>query len=62
MKFPTNLKKTDRFDCVINTTQPPEFQYCLRCGKKLKSQEAKERGMGKICYEKSRRMKERSLF
>lgn len=29
-----------------------EYQYCLRCGRKLKNPEAKELGYGKICYEK----------
>ena len=40
-----------------------EFQYCIRCGRKLKSQEAKERGMGKVCFEKYQKSKNaRKLF
>lgn len=27
---------------------------CRRCGRKLKTPEARDRGMGKICWEKSR--------
>ena len=30
-----------------------QYRYCLRCGRKLISDEAKERGMGKICWEKA---------
>ena len=30
-------------------------KYCLRCGRLLKSQEARERGFGKICFEKMRK-------
>ena len=29
-----------------------EYQYCIRCGRKLKSKEAKERGMGRVCFER----------
>lgn len=34
-----------------------EFQTCVRCGRKLKTQEAKERGMGKVCFEKYQKSK-----
>ena len=30
-----------------------ETCFCKRCGRKLKSDESKERGYGKICYEKA---------
>lgn len=30
-----------------------EYEYCLRCGRKLKSSENRLRGMGKVCWEKS---------
>ena len=30
------------------------YKYCLRCGKRLKSDEARQRGYGITCYEKSR--------
>lgn len=29
------------------------YPVCKRCGRKLKSEEARERGMGRICWEKS---------
>lgn len=31
------------------------YPNCLRCGRKLKTDEAIQRGMGKICLEKSKR-------
>lgn len=34
-----------------------QTHICRRCGRKLRSPEAKERGMGYVCYQKS--MKER---
>ena len=29
-----------------------EYNYCIRCGRRLKTQENRIRGMGKICYER----------
>ena len=29
------------------------YKYCLRCGRELKSLENKQRGMGKVCWEKA---------
>lgn len=29
-----------------------EYLFCIRCGRKLKTAEARERGMGKICAKK----------
>lgn len=29
-----------------------ETHICRRCGRKLKSPQAKERGMGEVCYKK----------
>ena len=29
-----------------------DYQFCIRCGRRLKTPEARERGMGKICAEK----------
>ena len=44
-------------------TMPPKIHtHCLRCGRKLKSQEAKERGYGKICWEKRVLDCQRNLF
>lgn len=40
-----------------------EYGYCLRCGRRLYKQEAKELGYGKICYNKTRlESKHRTLF
>ena len=33
-----------------------EHEYCLRCGRKLKSVENRQRGMGKVCWEKSQQI------
>lgn len=35
---------------------------CKRCGRKLRSDEAKERGMGKVCWEKSQHTSKLRLF
>ena len=29
-----------------------EYNYCLRCGRKLKNPEARQLGYGSICYKK----------
>lgn len=39
-----------------------EYNYCLRCGRKLKSKENRYRGYGKTCYEKSKQVKRFPLF
>lgn len=31
-----------------------EYQFCLRCGRKLKNTEYRKIGMGKVCQEKSK--------
>ena len=38
------------------------YNYCLRCGRKLKTPENKLRGMGAICWEKSHLEQSRRLF
>lgn len=30
-----------------------EYQFCLRCGRKLKNPEARKLGMGKVCERKT---------
>ena len=37
------------------------YKFCLRCGKRLKTPENQARGMGKTCWEKSQRDKEKHL-
>lgn len=39
-----------------------DYDKCLRCGRKLKSEEARKIGYGKICLEKSRHKKVKRLF
>ena len=38
-----------------------EIKCCKRCGKKLRSEESKKRGYGKICWEKAQQ-KSKPLF
>ena len=38
------------------------YKYCLRCGRKLKRPENVVRGMGKVCWEKSKTDNQRRLF
>ena len=39
-----------------------EHEYCLRCGRKLKNEEARLKGYGEICYKKMRAERRRRLF
>jgi len=40
-----------------------EYTHCLRCGRKLKTAEARKIGYGKICLEKAKKFKQvRRLF
>ena len=34
--------------------QNKEYEFCLRCHRKLKNPEARKLGYGKICYEKTK--------
>ena len=38
---------------AVGNTENTEYIYCLRCGKRLRNVDAKIRGMGKVCWEKS---------
>ena len=39
------------------------YKNCLRCGRKLKTLESKEKGFGKICFEKwQEEIKSKKLF
>lgn len=38
------------------------WNYCKRCGRMLKTAEARERGYGKICWEKQQNSNQSSLF
>lgn len=39
-----------------------EFEYCVRCGRRLKSEINRLRGMGDICWKKSQTKKRSKLF
>lgn len=38
------------------------YTHCLRCGRKLKTDEARQRGYGKICAEKMKQTSDNRLF
>jgi hypothetical protein len=38
------------------------YPVCKRCGRKLRSEETRERGMGKVCWEKSQHTSKIRLF
>lgn len=38
------------------------YPVCKRCGRKLRSEETRERGMGKVCWEKSQHIAKSRLF
>ncbi len=39
-----------------------DYVYCLRCGRRLISQEAKQKGYGKTCEKKMKAESKMSLF
>ena len=39
-----------------------EFERCLRCGRKLRTAEARKLGYGKICSEKMKLKRTKPLF
>ena len=41
---------------------PQEFEFCKRCGRKLKSVEARQKGLGPICEKKMRLNEAKKLF
>ena len=50
--------------CVnIMPKQPKEYAYCLRCGRKLKTEKARLIGMGETCAKKyNKNIKIKPLF
>lgn len=48
---------TDRTDIMDK-----EYKVCLRCGRKLKTEQTRLIGMGKVCLEKSKAEKHKRLF
>lgn len=45
----------------MKTTEKKEYEFCLRCGRKLKSQETRMIGFGKICEKKMKTNKEKMM-
>lgn len=39
-----------------------EYNYCIRCGRRLYSEENRKRGMGKTCYEKTLTQRKNGLY
>lgn len=39
-----------------------EYEYCLRCGRKLKNPKARQLGYGDICFKKSKTQHRHALF
>ena len=39
-----------------------EYEYCLRCGRKLKSAKTREQGYGDICFKKMKTNQKNRLF
>lgn len=39
-----------------------DYSKCVRCGRRLRSDEARERGYGKICWKKHLADSQQSLF
>ena len=51
-------------DLMCGSVEENEHEYCLRCGRKLKTADARKRGYGTVCYEKitSKNDKPKKLF
>ena len=44
------------------STEVKDHDRCLRCGRKLRTDEARKIGYGKICLEKIKKEKNKQLF
>ncbi len=47
---------------TIQDREIPIVRICKRCGRKLRTEDARERGMGKVCWEKSQHTVKPRLF
>ena len=43
-------------------TNHKEYEYCLRCGRKLKSDKTRKQGYGDICFKKMKTNQRNRLF
>lgn len=39
-----------------------EYEYCLRCGRKLKNPEARQKGYGMVCEKKMKVNRKQPIF
>ena len=49
-------------DLMCGKPEDEEHEYCLRCGRKLKSEEARVRGYGMVCIKKLKTENKNRLF
>lgn len=42
--------------------EPKEYEYCLRCHRKLKSDKTRQQGYGDICFKKMKANQKNRLF
>lgn len=47
---------------MLNMTKEKEYEYCLRCGRKLKSDKTRKNGYGDICFRKMKTKQKNRLF
>ena len=59
-----NIQTISSEDITKETERNTEakYKYCLRCGRRLKKPENMIRGMGIVCWEKSKTDNQRRLF
>ncbi len=55
MKREVNLRE-------LQLLELKEYEYCLRCGRKLKNPEARLKGFGVVCEKKVKHGKFKKLF
>ena len=48
--------------CDLMCGKPEEYDYCLRCGRKLKNPEARIKGYGMVCEKKMMVKQKNRLF
>lgn len=66
VKYGLQVGVASKIDDNTNLLLEPKEQTvhlkCLRCGKRLKSEEAMARGYGKVCWEKHQKDRQSRLF
>ena len=46
------MRSKETMDDTVNQNSLNQTHFCRRCGRKLRSDVSKERGMGEVCYNK----------